>query len=88
MLSVYHFAFRCRKIAAKIGDMSASQSKGGKSNKNATPSGPQDSMQYELCVQSGLSKAGQLNRVTELENRIKMLETVMGTEQKDKLVSY
>jgi hypothetical protein len=57
----------------------------GKS-KSSAQAGSRDSIQYELCLQSGSGKVGQLNRITELENRIKMLESVMGSDQKDKLV--
>lgn len=57
-----------------------------KGTKTSGSKGDSDGLQYELCVNSGPNKPGQFSRITELENRIKMLESVLGSEQKDKLV--
>lgn len=70
----------CRKLTVKLGEMSQEKAKADKS------AGSKDGLQYELCVPSSSNKPGQFSRITELENRIKMLEGVLGTEQKDKLV--
>ncbi len=59
------------------------KSKGDKSS----PQQSNDGLQYELCVPSGSNKPGQFSRITELENRIKVLESVLGSEQKDKLAT-
>ncbi|OXA58380.1 dynactin subunit 2 [Folsomia candida] len=70
-----------KKLTVKLGEMSQEKAKADKS------AGSKDGLQYELCVPSSSNKPGQFSRITELENRIKMLEGVLGTEQKDKLAT-
>jgi len=70
------------KIAAKLEEVKPSEGK-GKGSKSDGSSG----MQYELCVQPTGMANSQVNRVTELEQRLQRLETVMGTDRKDKLAN-
>jgi len=89
-----YFVIRClneftvcvhRKLAARIGELSSRQAKS--KGKISSTSEETDSIQYELCVQSGGNKTAPTPRITDLENRIQMLESVLGSDQKEKLVS-
>jgi len=70
------------KIAAKLDEIKPNEAK-GKGTKSDSDSG----IQYELCVQPSGMANSQVNRVTELEQRLQRLETVMGTDRKDKLAN-
>jgi len=71
-----------KRIAAKLDEIKPQETK-GKTGKTDSA----DAIQYELCVQSSGIGNGQINRVTELEQRLQRLENVMGTDKKDKLAS-
>lgn len=76
---INHFNPACRKLAAKMEQISKV--------KGAGDAAAKDGLQYELCLQSGSNKPSQFSRLSELENRIKLLEGVLGSDQKEKLVN-
>jgi len=71
-----------KKLSVKLEEMSQKSSEGGKQGAAGQFA---DSLQYELCLPSGGNKATEFSRVSELENRIKMLESVLGSDHKEKL---
>lgn len=84
---IFEWGLKCfetcfSKIAAKLEEIKPHTGKGSASD-------PASGIQYELCIQSaGSIASSQINRVTELEQRLQRIETVMGSDRKDKLVSF
>lgn len=66
------------KLVAKMGEI-----QGG--SKDARK--PDDAIQYELCYNRGAGTKPTQTKVTELESRLQRLESVLGAEKSEKLVS-